>query len=116
MTITISGRHLDITDSIRAAIEEKLDHALKVFPRVVRATRVVVTLDNYLFNIEALVELTTHKTITTNVSGKDFLTVVEQLAHKINEQLRRLKERIESHHKRFKTPRAARTAAPEPEE
>ena len=97
MDIIITGRHCDIEDNMRAEIERKLEAALHVFPAVVRNARVVVTADKLMHTVEAIVELTTNKTIAASASDKDPLIALNLVEGKLGMQIRKVKERVESH-------------------
>lgn len=103
MNIVVTGRHFTVTDEVRDLTETKVENALKVFHRVVRHTRIIVSRENLEYEIEANVELTTKKKILTAIGkDKDLRTALDSLAAKLNEQIRRLKERIEDKHKPVK--------------
>jgi ribosomal subunit interface protein len=103
MNIVVTGRHFTVTDDVRELTETKVENALKVFQRVVRHSRIIVSRENLEYEIEANVELTTKKKILTAIGkDKDLRTALDSLAAKLNEQIRRLKERIEDKHKTVK--------------
>lgn len=99
MDISFTGRHIEITDDMRAELTRKLDTALRIFQGIVRYVRVIVTKNTYLFELEVIVESRTHKTLTALASDKDYHTAVQQLEEKLEQQMRRLKEKVEDHHK-----------------
>ncbi|NLF40058.1 ribosome-associated translation inhibitor RaiA [bacterium] len=109
MDITITSRHTELPEDLKDLLAGKIENALKVFPRVVRGVRIIVEHDKYLYDVEAVADLTTQKTLTAAVRHKDLSKSIDVLADTLNEQIRRLKERIEAHHKRYKTPRAVKT-------
>jgi len=114
MDVTITGRHCEIDDSLRAEIVQKIEAAVRVFPSVVRHARVIVSENRFLHTVEAVIELTTNKTVTATAKDKNIRIAVNLVENKLNEQFRRLKERIESHHKKFhqaRTPGRARAQA-----
>ncbi len=110
MEVVISGRHMDVTEDMRDEITKRFRAVFRIFPSVIRHVRVIIESDTFLYRLEALLDLTTQKTMTGTVQNKDFHVAVRALETKLCAQLRRLKERIESHHKRFRTPRKLKTA------
>lgn len=107
MEISYTGRHIDITDDMRAELAHKLDAALRIFHGIVRHVRVIVTKNTYLYELEVIIESRTHKTLTAVARDKDYHVALQQLEEKLVQQMRRLKEKIEDHHKRGHEPRAA---------
>ena len=110
MKIVVTGRHYDVTDDVREMIESKIENALKVFPRAVRHVRVILEQENVDFVLEANVELTAKKKIlVATARDKDLRTCIDALNATVNEQLRRLKGRIEDKHKAVKISRIKTT-------
>lgn len=105
MDVTITGRHCEIDDQLRAEIAQKIEAAVRVFPTVVRHARVIISENRFLHTVEAVVELTMNKTVMATAKDKDIRVAVNSVECKLNEQFRRLKERIESHHKKTHPPR-----------
>ncbi len=97
MDILITGRHIDITDETRRLIEKNVESALKPIPNVVRKVQVIISQENYLHNVDAVIDLTTHKTLTASSQGKDLRKAIHSLEHKLNKQMCKLKEKIENH-------------------
>ena len=104
MNIVVTGRHFTISDDVRELTESKVENALKVFPRIVRHTRVIISHENLEYEVEANVELTAKKKILTSITkDRDLRVALDMLNSKLNEQSRRLKERIEDKHRTIKT-------------
>jgi putative sigma-54 modulation protein len=111
MEIAITGRHVDVTQDIRDLLERKVNAALRVFPNVIRHVHVILSLDTFLYEAEAVVELTTNKTITALARDKQLRNAIDSVEDKVNTQLRKLKERIEDHHRDARAARTRSTAA-----
>jgi ribosomal subunit interface protein len=97
MQIEVFGRHIEITEDMKDFIGKMVEVALKPFPNVVQSAKVIVSQENYLIETEAIIDLKTQKVLTASSKDKDFRTAVHSLEHKLNEQIRRLKEKIEDH-------------------
>jgi|GEM_PF-1433273 len=110
MDIIISGHHMDVTDDMRDEITKRFRAVFRIFPNVITHARVVVEADTFLCRLEAVLNLSTHTTMTAEVKDKDFHVAVRALESKLAAQLRRLKERVEEKHKRTRTPRALKAA------
>ena len=105
MDVTITSRHLDLTDEMRDYISGKLQNAVKMFPHVVRSVQVTIEQENYLYMSEAIADLTVNKTLTATSQDKDMRTGVDTMLSKLSEQMRRLKEKVEDHHRHGRPPR-----------
>ncbi len=97
MLIEVFGRHIEITEDMKELVEKTLETALKPFPNAVQSAKVIVSLENYLIETEAVVVLKTQKVLTATTKDKEFRTAIHSLEKKLNEQIRRLKEKIENH-------------------
>lgn len=114
MDIVISGHHMDVTEDMRDEIMKRFRAVFRIFPGVITHVRVIVEADTFLCRLEAILNLKTQKTMTAEAKDKDFHVALRELESKLTAQLRRLKERVEEKHKRFRTPRKLRTM-PRPE-
>ncbi len=97
MQTEVFGRHIEITEDMKNFVEKMVTTALKPFPNVVQNAKIIVSQENYLIETEAVIDLKTHKVITATSKNKDFKSAIHSLEHKLNEQIRRLKEKIEEH-------------------
>ena len=99
MEISFTGRQIDLTDDMRDELTRKLEAALRIFVDIVRSVRIVVTRKNYLYRVEVIVKSRTQKTLTAVALGKEYHVTVKQLEKKLGQQMRRLKQKVEQHHK-----------------
>jgi len=98
MQIEIFGRHIKITEDMKGFVEKMMETALKPFPNLVQTAKVIVSQEGHLLEAEAVIDLKPHnKVITATAKEKEFKSAIHSLEHKINEQIRRLKEKIEEH-------------------
>jgi len=100
MHINISGKHIDIGQSLQQHVEEKLQTMIpKYMDRVVEVD-VVFTDEAHLFRCDIVLNSGTssHLIIKGNDLGGDAYACFEAAAHKIEKQLRRYKRRLKDHH------------------
>ncbi len=92
MQITISGRHLEITDDIRTYVEKRARKVETIFNRVVDL-QVVLEMEKARYLTEIM--LATRKA-TFHAQGEthDVFTSLDKVMDKIENQIRRHKERI----------------------
>ena len=101
MNLTISGHHLDVTPALRSYVTSKLDRTTRHFDQVVDV-KVLLTVEN-------LKEKQGRKRAECNVHVKgsdmfaesshaDMYAAVDELVDKLDRQVVRHKDRLQSHH------------------
>ena len=101
MNLTISGHHLDVTPALRSYVTSKLDRITRHFDQVVDV-KVLLTVEN-------LKEKQCRKRAECNVHVKgsdmfaesshaDMYAAVDELVDKLDRQVVRHKDRLQSHH------------------
>ena len=101
MNLTISGHHLDVTPALRSYVTSKLDRITRHFDQVVDV--------NVLLTVENLKEKQGRKRAECNVHVKgsdmfaesshaDMYAAVDELVDKLDRQVVRHKDRLQSHH------------------
>ena len=101
MNLTISGHHLDVTPALRSYVTSKLDRITSHFDQVVDV-KVLLTVEN-------LKEKQGRKRAECNVHVKgsdmfaesshaDMYAAVDELVDKLDRQVVRHKDRLQSHH------------------
>lgn len=97
MQINISTRHGHLSDATRAKVSAKLDKLSRVFERV---TSIDITID-LAHREQPIVDVRVnaehkHDFVATDQSD-DLMGAIDQVLHKLEQQLRRYKERIQEH-------------------
>ena len=102
MNLTVTGRHLDVTRSLKHHITEKMDRLERHFDS---ATDIHVTLsvEKLRQKAEATLNMSGAKIYADAVDG-DMYTAIDLLIDKLNRQVIRQKEKAKDHHRREKTP------------
>lgn len=93
--INITGRHVEITPELREQVERALDFVTKYFGKV-SSVRVVLTSEKH----RKICEIDTHVghlDVHVEEVTDDVLTSVRRAADKLEERLRRFKERVKNH-------------------
>ncbi|OIN93340.1 MAG: ribosomal subunit interface protein [Comamonadaceae bacterium CG1_02_60_18] len=101
MNLTISGHHLEVTPSLRTYVTSKLDRIKRHFDQVVDV-KVLLTLENLKEK-----ELRQKAECNIRVKGidlfaesahEDLYAAVDELMDKLDRQVVRHKDRLQSHH------------------
>ena len=104
MQITITARHLDVSDKVRNHVEQHLTSVLGRFAE--RPTGAGVTFDRegQSFICEVTVHLSTGLTAQAKSSSVNVYTSFDLASDKLGKQLRRYKRRLKNHHHERTTP------------
>lgn len=96
MQVHITGRHVEITDSIREHIYDKTERTLLDFPRV-EDVRVILELQKLMHSAEIVV---TGKNIhvESEDASENMYTSIDQALEKAERQLRKRREKVQDHH------------------
>lgn len=96
MQVHITGRHVEVTDSIRVHIYDKIERTLIDFPRV-EDVRVILELQKLIHSAEIVV---TGKDIHVEgeASSENMYTSIDQALEKTERQLRKRREKVQDHH------------------
>ncbi|MEM6546729.1 MAG: ribosome-associated translation inhibitor RaiA [Pseudomonadota bacterium] len=104
MKITVTGKGLDVGDALRLHVETRVGTALeKFFDRPVEGT-VVFARDGHQFRCDSSMHLPTGLSVNARASANEIYAAFDQVADRIEKQLRRHKRRLKSHHMQREAP------------
>jgi putative sigma-54 modulation protein len=110
--ITITGRHIEITEPLRDYITEKIGRACKLLDKTSSA-HVTVTVEKYRHIVE--VDIQSHGAkLHAKEETHDMYSSIDQVLDKIEIQAKRLKEKIKDHKHQPEAPAGAGAADEEP--
>lgn len=99
MRIQVSGKHIDIGDSLRTHVEDRLVEAVgKYFDRPVDAV-VTFCKDRHQFVADSSVHLATGLTVQSTAKADEIYASFEGAVDRMEKQLRRYKNRLKDHHR-----------------
>ena len=93
MNVTVSGRHMDVTDSMRQYVESKVSKLTRIYAQV-QAIEVTVGLDADKPVVEIVVQARRKHTFVASHRDDDMYACVDRCLDKIAEQIRRHKDRV----------------------
>ena len=102
MNLTVTGRHLDVTSSLRNYINEKMDRLERHFDNVTNI-HVILSVEKLRQKAEATINLSGGQIYADTVDG-DMYAAIDLLTDKLDRQVIKHKEKIKDHHKRDKAP------------
>jgi len=90
--ITITGRHIEISDPIRELLTERLGHACKLLDKI-SSTHVTISVEKNRHIVEVVIH--SHgATLHAKEETHDMYASIDQAVDKIETQAKRLKEKI----------------------
>ena len=95
MNLTISGHHLDVTDSLRHFISAKMDR-LERHSNDVQNVHVILNVEKLNQKAEATVQVKGTK-LYADTSDTDMYAAIDILTDKLDRQLIRYKEKLKGH-------------------
>ncbi len=101
MEILISGKHMEIGESLKAHIEKRLEETVSKYLGRVVSLSVVITKEAHRFRTDINGNTGTSAGVVIKGSGvsEDVYAAFDMAADKIEKQLRRYKRRLTNHHK-----------------
>jgi putative sigma-54 modulation protein len=95
MQITISGHHVEVTDSMRDYVSSKLERLNSHHDRIT-STNVILSVDKLIQKAEATVHVS-GKDLFADATHEDLYTAIDALADKLDRQLIKHKEKMRDH-------------------
>ena len=103
MNIDVTGRHLEITDSLRSYILGKMHRLERHFDHVIKA-HVILECEKLHHKVEAsLVVPHANQTLFANSVEEDMYAAIDTLIDKLDRQVIKHKEKLSDHHRKEKT-------------
>jgi putative sigma-54 modulation protein len=98
MQISITGRHLTVTDNVKAHVNEKLERCLGVFPRI---ESIHVILDEEKINkvSEIVIQAANHIRVTATEKSENLYDAIDRSIEHAERQMRKQRDKIQDHHK-----------------
>ena len=98
MQINITGHQLDLTDSLKAHINDKLSKIERHFDHI-NNIDVVLHVDKIRQQAEAIIDAK-GVSIHANAESENMYTSIDMLAQKLDSQVIKHKEKLSDHHKK----------------
>ncbi|MFH0953951.1 MAG: ribosome-associated translation inhibitor RaiA [Verrucomicrobiota bacterium] len=99
MQISVTGRHMDITDAIRDHTHAKVQHALAEFQRV-ESVHVILEVEKYRHIAEIVIQAASHVRVEAQEESKDMYASIDGAVDKAAKQLGRVWDRRQDHKSR----------------
>ena len=96
MNIRVNARHMDITDAIRSHAHGKASKLERYFNRIT-SVEVIMDLDGGVPAVEVVVNASHSTTFVGTHRGEDMYSCIDIAMHRVQEQIRRHKDRVRDH-------------------
>src|SRR5262249_3230305 len=103
MQIHVSGKGVEVGESLRTHIEGQIEEHIKKYIDRVSNVHVVVSKEAHLFRVDITGNLGTHAGLVIRSRGElsDLYAAFDEALEKMSKQLRRYKRKITNHHKHY---------------
>ena len=118
MQITITGRHLGVTEAMKTYARTKVEKLLRFFERTTSAS-VTMDVEHAEHEVEIVLDVVRGTRIVGKAAAPDMYAAVDLAEQKLAGQLRKIKERLRDHHRgerRTEADNSAPAARPAAEE
>ncbi len=89
MKISVTGRHVEITDAIRDHVENAIRHAFREFPRLVSA-HIILSIEKYRQIAEIVVHGPNHIDIEASHESDDLYVSIDRAVEKAERRLQKV--------------------------
>ena len=96
MNITVNARHMDITEAIRGHAHEKAQKLQRYYDRIM-SIEVIIDIEGGTPMVEVVLTAPHNTTFVARHRGEDMYGCIDNAVHKVEEQLRRHKDRLRDH-------------------
>jgi len=103
MQLSVSGHHVEVTDSLRGYVETKIKKVERHFD-IVSDVRCILTVEKLRHKAEATVNVN-GGTIYADATEDDMYAAIDGLIDKLDRRVRKHKEKLVDHHARESTKR-----------
>ena len=99
MQITVTGRHMEVTDAIRGHAEEKITRELSEFPRV-QSVHVILAIEKYRHIAEVVAQAPHHIHLESKEESDDMYVSIDRAGEKLEKQLHKVLDKFQDHKSR----------------
>lgn len=97
--ITVTGRHLEVTDAIREYARKKIDGLHLDYPRIIEAKVVLDVQNHHRHFAEIILFCANHITIECSSTSEDLYAAIDETISKIARRMRKFKTRLLKSHR-----------------
>ena len=99
MNVTVTGRHFEITDAIRAYARDKANKLDHFFRRTTSIDVVIAPHGRHAHDVELIAHVDGHDPFVTHCHDNDVYAAIDLSEQKLGKRLRRHKDRLTRSHR-----------------
>lgn len=96
MATEITGRHVDVSDSMRDYAQKRIDKLTVEFPRVDKV-HVILDIQKYVNTAEVIAHASRHIRVEAKAQSENMYAAIDEVVDKVEKQLRRTIEKRQEH-------------------
>jgi putative sigma-54 modulation protein len=98
MQVSITGRHVNVTDNVKAHVQEKLERCLGLFPRI-ESVKVILDTENRDQVAEIVIQGSDHIRVTAKEESENLYDAIDRAIEHAERQMRKNRDKVQDHHK-----------------
>ncbi len=98
MQVSITGRHVSVTDNTKAHVEEKLERCLGMFPKI-ETVHVILDQERHENVAEVVVQAANRARVTSTERSENLYDAIDRSIEHVERQMRKLRDKVQDHHK-----------------
>jgi len=98
MQVSITGRHVNVTDNIKIHVDEKLERCLGMFPRI-ETVHVILDMEKRDYVAEVVVQAADHIRISSTEKSENMYDAIDRSVEHAERQMRKQRDKVQDHHK-----------------
>lgn len=97
MQVSITGRHVNVTDNVKAHVNEKIERCLSVFPRI-ESIHVILEEEKIQKVAEIVIQGSDHIRVTAAEKSENLYDAIDRAIEHVERQMRKLRDKVQEHH------------------
>lgn len=98
MQVSITGRHVNVTNNVKEHVNEKLERCLGVFPRI-ESVHVILDMEKRDYVSEVVVQGSNHIRLTSKDKSDNMYDSIDRSIEHAERQMRKQRDKVQDHHK-----------------
>ncbi|MEN7973307.1 MAG: ribosome-associated translation inhibitor RaiA [Verrucomicrobiota bacterium] len=98
MQVSITGRHVKVSNNVKDHVNEKLERCLGAFPRI-ETVHVILDMEKRDYVSEVVVQAANHVRITATEKSENMYDAIDRSIEHTERQLRKQRDKVQDHHK-----------------
>ena len=98
MQVSITGRHVNVTENVKAHVEEKVNRCLHTFPKI-ETVHMILTEEKHEILAEIVVQAANHIRIAAKEYSENLYDAIDRSIEHAERQLRKQYDKMKDHHK-----------------